>query len=73
MTISEDGFIGISIANTGSFDASFTVTYDCCKCLMLLTPDEIFLESGQIKICNKSLHIIDDKEVICQCLVVLEN
>ena len=73
MAMSDDGFMEISITNTGFFTASFTVSYDCNNGLFPLTADEIFLEPGQIKSYNKSLYTRYNNKSIYTCIVYLKD
>lgn len=73
MAMSDDGFMEISITNTGLFTSRFTVTYGCSRNIMSLSSDEISIEPEKIKTYNKSLYTNNDKGTVNQCVIILKN
>lgn len=71
--LSDDGYMEISITNTGFFTARFSVSYECSMNLIPLSSDEISLEPEQIKTFNKSIYTNNNKGVMNQCLAILKN
>ena len=73
MSMSDDGYIEISIKNTGYFSSQYFVTYDCNDNIIQLSSDEISLKPDEIKYFNKSVYTNSKIGRENKCVVVLKN
>ena len=73
MAMSDDGFMLVSIKNTGLLTAQYFVSYECSENILPLSSDEISLTPDEIKAFNKSLYTNINLGVIHKCFIILKN
>ena len=71
--MSNEGFMEITVKNTGLLLAQYTITYDCDDNIIPLSSDEISLDSEEIKTINKSINTNSNKGRENKCVIMLKN
>ena len=73
MAMSDDGFMEISIKNTGILTAQYIISYECNNDIIALSSNEISLEPEEIKTFNKSLYTNSNIGKENNCKIILKN
>ena len=73
MAMSDNGYMEISVMNTGYFTAQFIISYECNDQILPLSSDELSLQSEETKIFNKSLYTNTNIGKENKCMITLKN
>ena len=73
ISMSNDGFMIITIKNTGVLTSQFMISYECDDNIITLSSDEISLNREEIKSINKTLYTNSNIGRENKCTIYLQN